>query len=225
MSIEYHKGELAIALDLSNPARAMPPILPKHRRILDVGCGMGQSFLAARLPSDVEAYGVDCDLEAIDAGRRLAPRNIKLVCAGGENLPFEDEYFDLVFSRVALPYMDINEALREISRVLKRGGDLWLALHPASMLFSRAKRSAQAGNLKDIVYCSYVLLNGVLFDRFGIQISFLGSQETFQTLGGIVRAMKRVGLTCVPVRTSTHFIVQGQKPSPDWGCGREFFQA
>jgi len=89
---------------------------------------------------------VDCDIEAIEAGRRLAPPNIGLVSARGEDLPFEDEYFDLVFSRVALPYMDINKALREISRVLKGGGDLWLALHPASMVFSRAKRSAWGGN-------------------------------------------------------------------------------
>lgn len=40
MSVEYHQSELAIALDPSNPAKAMPPILPKHKRILDVGCGV-----------------------------------------------------------------------------------------------------------------------------------------------------------------------------------------
>ncbi len=144
MSAEYHQRELAIALDLSNPVRTMPPIVPtKHKRILDVGCGMGQSLLAAQLPSDVEANGVDCDIGAIEAGRRLAAANIKLVCARGENLPFEDDYFDLVFSRVALPYMDINKALRKISRVLKGGGDLWLTLHTASMVLSSAK--AQRG--------------------------------------------------------------------------------
>ena len=190
MSVEYHQSELAIALDPSNSARAMPPILPRYKRILDVGCGMGQSLLAAQLPSDAEAYGVDYDIEAIETGRRLAPPNIKLVCAGGEKLPFEDRYFDLVFSRVALPYMEINRALREISRVLKDGGDVWFALHPASTVFSRAKRSARGGNLKDVVFCNYVLLNGVLFNCFRIQISFLGRQETFQTPGGIARAMK-----------------------------------
>jgi predicted RNA methylase len=63
----------------------MPPIFPtKHKRILDVGCGMGQTLFAAQLPSDIEAYGVDCDLEAIKAGRRLSPQNIKLEYAGGE---------------------------------------------------------------------------------------------------------------------------------------------
>jgi SAM-dependent methyltransferase len=211
MSVEYHQRELAIALDPSNPAWAMPPILPKYKRILDVGCGMGQSLLASQLPADAEAYGVDCDIEAIEAGRHLAPPNIKLTCAGGEKLPFDDKYFDLVFSRVALPYMEINKALLEISRVLKDGGHVWLALHPASMVFSRARRSALAGDLKDLIFCSYVLWNGALFNCFSMQISFLGRQETFQTLGGIARAMKRAGLTCLPMKTSTHFIVQGQK--------------
>ena len=214
MSVEYHQRELAIALDPLNPQRAMPPIFPtKHKRVLDVGCGMGQTLIAAKLPRDVEAYGVDCDIEAIETGRGLAPPNIKLECADGEKLPFEDEYFDLVFSRVALPYMDINKALREIARVLKGGGDLWLTLHPASMVFSRAKRSAWRGDLKDILYCSYILLNGTLFNAFGIQISVHGRQETFQTSGGIMRAMKRVGLEPLPFRPSTHFIVQGQKQS------------
>lgn len=115
--------------------------------------------------------------------------------------------------------MDINKVLREISRVLKGGGDLWLTLYPASMVLSRAKRSACRGNLKNIVFCSYVLLNGTLFNCLGIQISFLGRKETFQTVGGIMRAMKRAGLTCLFVRPSRHFIVQGQKPSPDTKCG------
>lgn len=211
MSMEYHQSELAIALDPSNPARAMPRILSKYRRILDVGCGMGQSLLASQLPSEVEAYGVDCDMEAIEVGHRLAPPNIKLVCAEGEKLPFEDKCFDLVFSRVALPYMEINKALWEISRVLKPGGNVWLALHPASMVLSEANESARSSNLKGVLLSSYILLNGALFNCFGIQFSFLGHKETFQTLGGIARAMKRVGLTCFPMKTSRHFVVQGQK--------------
>ena len=212
MSLEEHKRELEIALDPSNPLRAMPPIVPaRHKRILDVGCGMGQTLIAAQLPANVEAYGVDCDSEAVEAGRRVVPSNIKLLSASGENLPFEDEYFDLVFSRVALPYMNINKALREFARVLKPGGDLWLTLHPASMVFSRAKHSARAGNLKDLVFCGFVLFNGTLFNYAGTQASFLGRQETFQTVGGIHRATKRAGFACMPVQSPPHFIVQGQK--------------
>ena len=210
---EYHRSELAIALDRSNAARVMPPIVPaRHKRILDVGCGMGQTLIASELPSDTEGYGVDCDHEAIEAGRLLAPANVKLLCAKGEELPFENAYFDLVFSRVALPYMDINKALREICRVLRAGGDFWLTLHRASMVFSRAKRSVWAGEVKSAAGCAYVLLNGVLFNYLGIQLSFLGRKETFQTVGGILRATKRAGLVCPVTCPEAHFVVQGQKP-------------
>ena len=76
----------------------MPTILStRYKRILDAGCGMG-------LPSTVEAFGVDCDREAIEAGRSLAPPNVTLLRAAGEDLPFENEHFDLVFSRVVLPF-------------------------------------------------------------------------------------------------------------------------
>lgn len=211
MSSEYHQSELAVALDPTNAARAMPTFLPEYKRILDVGCGIGQSLIAARFPREIEAFGVDNDLGAIEAGRRLVPPNIKLECAGGESLPFEDKYFDFVFSRVALPYMEIDRALLEISRVLKTGGEVWFALHSASMLFARVKRSVRRGNLKDLVFCSYVLLNGLLFNWFGIQVRFVGRQETFQTLRGIAKAMKRAGLTCLPVESSTHFIVRGRR--------------
>lgn len=211
MSVEYHLKELEIARNPADPARLMPPIGPGHRRILDIGCGMGQMLLAAQLPSNSEAYGVDCDREAIEAGRGLAPPNVKLLCASATHLPFRDQYFDLVFSRIALPYVSINEALREISRVLKTDGDVWLALHPASMVVSRLKESVRAGKVKDAAFCGYVLANGVLFNWLGTQTACFGRMESFQTNGGMARAMRRAGLTCRSMRSPGHFVVQGRR--------------
>jgi ubiquinone/menaquinone biosynthesis C-methylase UbiE len=57
-----------------------------------------------------------------------------MACASGEALPFRDQSFDFLFSRVALPYMNIPVALAEFRRVLKPGAGLWLSLHPLSML-------------------------------------------------------------------------------------------
>lgn len=44
----------------------------------------------------------------------------------------------------------------------------------------------------------YALLNGMLFNYLGIQLSVLGRKETFQTVGGIVRAMKQARSTRHP---------------------------
>jgi ubiquinone/menaquinone biosynthesis C-methylase UbiE len=218
MSLEYHMGEFTTALDPSDPSWSMPPALSEYERILDVGCGMGQTLLAAKLPGEIEAFGVDLDPEAIDAGRLIAPPNIHLSVARGEKLPFPDESFDLVFSRVALPYMEINQALKEISRVLKNGGDFWFTLHPISKVLFRARLAIGNGNLKELLLCSYVLFNGVLFNWFGFQISVRRRNETFQTKGGIARAMKRAGLASIPMKASKHFVVQGQKPIPSSGA-------
>lgn len=200
---DYHHRELEIALDPNNPSRVMPTILKQHKRILDVGCGMGQTLIALKLPSDVEAVGIDPDTAAIEMGKRLVPPNITLLCASGEKLPFPDASFDLVFCRVSLPYMRIDKALREIRRVLRPGGDVWFTLHPASMT---TKKLIIA--LKQVLLALYVLMNGSLFNLIGFQIPGR-RQETFQTPGGIRRALGRAGMYPTRVEIRRHFVVEG----------------
>ena len=205
MSLAYHEAELRIALDPTNPAHNLPPILPHHKRILDVGCGMGQTLLAARLAPDVEAFGVDNDGAAVRAGMNSMPPNINLMEGSGESLPFPDDYFDLVYSRVALPCMQVSKALKEINRVLKPGGDVWLSLMGVNHL-SRKTRL----HLKQIAYDVFVLINGTLFNLFGTQLPGK-RKETFQTKGGIERAMRRVGLTARTTQSAIHLTAEGKK--------------
>lgn len=212
MSYEYHKRELATALNPSDPQHSMPPISRKHKCVLDVGCGMGQTLIAAELDYDILAFGVDVDREAIVSGRAQVelPSNVQLIHAGGEVLPFKDETFDLVFSRISLPYMNIDKALSEIVRVLTPGGEVWFALHDAKAVFRRCLKLARQGKPKKLLACAYVLLNGALFNWFGVQVSLRGMQETFQTYGGIKRAMNRAGLSCERI-PSNNLLVQGKK--------------
>src|SRR5262245_16260126 len=128
--LDYHHDELRVALDASHPAHCLPVVEPHVTRVLDVGCGMVQSVLALRLDPGVEAWGVDIDPVAISAGQQILGSNIHLEVGSGERLPFANESFDFVFSRVALPYMIIPDALAEIRRVLRSGGRFWTVLHP-----------------------------------------------------------------------------------------------
>lgn len=213
MSQDYHKRELATALNPSDPKRSMPPISPeKHKCVLDVGCGMGQTLLAAELDYDIWAFGVDADRQAVMSGPTALqlPSNIHLFHAGGEVLPFEDETFDLVFSRISLPYMNIDKALSEIVRVLKPGGEVWFALHSASAVIVRSWTLVCQGKPRKALACAYVLANGILFNWFGVQVALRGHQETFQTYGGIRRAMIRAGLSCERI-PSKGLLVQGKK--------------
>jgi len=212
MSRQYHLKELEIARDPNDRRRAMPSF-SNHHRILDVGCGAGQTLIAANLSEGVEAYGVDPDPEAIKLGQEICPPFIKLSQASGEKLPFPDAYFDLVFSRVALPYMHIGKGLSEMWRVLQPDGVLWLALHPRKMALREFTSAVRKGLPKLAVFRTYVLVNGFVFNTFGTQFAcpVLRRQETYQTVKGITRALERAFFTPTAIQTQEHFIVEARK--------------
>ena len=211
-TISYHLRELEIAQDPLDRRHLMPPIQPWHKTILDIGCGMGQTLMAAGLADDVAAYGVDVDAEAIEAGRQIAPATVHLQVGEAEQLKFPDEMFDFVFCRGALPYMLIDVMLGEVWRVLRPGGEVWLSLHAWGMLKERAKESLRAKNYKDVAFCGFVGLNGILFHATGLQMNVRGRRETFQTEQGMRRAFRRAGLECTEVRRGEHFVVSGRRP-------------
>src|SRR5262249_23088820 len=142
-SADYHLSELRVALDPSNASHSLPGKLPAGCRVLDVGCGAGQTLIALR--HDRLAFGIDRNLDALRLGRTLSSA-IAFSSASGEALPFRDGSFDIVLSRVALPYMRIGLALGEMRRVLVPGGSVWLALHPLSNPWRAGQRALRQGD-------------------------------------------------------------------------------
>jgi SAM-dependent methyltransferase len=63
--------------------------------------------------------------EAREESARAA-RPFYLAQLRAEELPFKDETFDLIFTKSTFIYFDRPAALREMLRVLKRGGRVWL---------------------------------------------------------------------------------------------------
>src|SRR5687768_18080772 len=101
-SADYHRLELAIATGPNDSRRVMPVIEERHRRILDIGCGAGQTLIGSELRDGVLAVGLDLDHAALALGKQFSP-SIQFVEGRGEALPFDHEAFDLVICRVALP--------------------------------------------------------------------------------------------------------------------------
>jgi SAM-dependent methyltransferase len=95
-------------------------------RVLDLGCGAGHvSFHVAPHVSEVVAY--DLSPEMLEVVARSANErglhNIRTRQGVAEQLPFDNESFDYVFSRFSAHHWnDFDAGLREVTRVLKRGG-------------------------------------------------------------------------------------------------------
>jgi ubiquinone/menaquinone biosynthesis C-methylase UbiE len=95
-----------------------------HGRVLEIGVGTGLSF--AHYPQVEELVGVDPSEPMLRRARHRAAelaRDVTLVEASAEALPFEDEAFDTVVSLAVLCTVDDPaRVLREIRRVLRPGG-------------------------------------------------------------------------------------------------------
>jgi ubiquinone/menaquinone biosynthesis C-methylase UbiE len=97
----------------------------RGRKVLEIGVGLGadhQKFSEA----GAELYGIDLTERAVTHTRnRLACLGLKsrLEVGDAENLAFDDESFDLVYSWGVLHHSpDTPRAISEVWRVLKRGG-------------------------------------------------------------------------------------------------------
>ncbi|HUQ28134.1 MAG TPA: methyltransferase domain-containing protein [Usitatibacter sp.] len=208
----YHVLELQIAADPVDSRRVMPAIRPEHRRIIDVGCGAGQTLIASRLGADVTAVGIDSDPGALSLGRILHPR-LQLIRARGESLPLPSQWFDLAISRVALPYMRTSAALAEMARVLRPGGDLWIVLHPASLVWGELKTSLKRGRWGAALQRAYALANGALLHLTGRELPapYRGKHHSFQTEARIVSTLASLGFENIRVDKRRFFVVTATK--------------
>ena len=99
-------------------------------RILDVGCGTGASLvdLKKMFGRKVEIYGVDVIKLQIDLAKEKIKQNgvhAEVAWYDGEHLPFENNYFDAIYTSDVLGHVTNAPAwLKELNRVLKSGGVL-----------------------------------------------------------------------------------------------------
>ena len=206
-SLAYHEAELRVARDATHPQRLVPDP-PPSGRILDIGCGAGQTIIA--LECGGRSVGIDIDVDALrHAASGAMGERLRVAAAAGERLPFRDGAFDFAFSRVALPYMNIPAALSEMHRVLRPGGTLWLALHPLAIPVEQFRR----GNLRGKLYAAGTIANGIWFHLTGRTLQ-IGSRlcESIQSERGMRQALRRAGFSRIAFqRTSIHFVVTAER--------------
>jgi ubiquinone/menaquinone biosynthesis C-methylase UbiE len=114
-------AETETAIDLAGLNRNIP------LNILDIGCGTGASTLILARVLNAKITAVDFLQDFLDVlesrTRSLGlEEKITSLCASMEELPFEDEQFDVIWSEGAIYNIGFNKGIADWRRYLKPGG-------------------------------------------------------------------------------------------------------
>jgi len=110
-------------------------------QILDFGCGEGNTeYYFKEFFPVAKIFGIDISPKCIEAANQKGIEGINFVNFDGENVPFGDKSFDLVFTSMVfhhIPLAQHRKILDEIWRVLKPGGRFYLFEHNPQNIVTR----------------------------------------------------------------------------------------
>ena len=145
-------------------------------KTLDIGCGTGTlNLMLANSLDKVATYGIDAAPKMIEVAKKKAQREGKKIdfrIGTSTALPYEDNYFDIVFTTLLFHHLNFEEkgkALREISRVLKVDGKYISAefgqfpddfFHGIILRFTRS-----SGSLHGLYPTELIGQNGLLIEK------------------------------------------------------------
>lgn len=109
--------------------------LPERPNVLDVGCGTGAQtlVLASATRGRITAsdfFGQFLEKLADDAEQQGLTEHIRTVQADMNDLPFDDNAFDLLWSEGAVYIMGFDNGLTRLKRLVRPGG--WLVVSEVS---------------------------------------------------------------------------------------------
>lgn len=108
--------------------------LPRDKKILDAGCGVGGWILFLK-EEGYNVEGIDSAARTVRAITEYDP-DLKVKIAGIDAIPYPDEFFGGVVAVGTLEYAEdkIDQALQEVSRVLQPGGVAFLEVPTINVL-------------------------------------------------------------------------------------------
>jgi len=101
-------------------------------KLLNVGCAHGPDFLPFK--DSFELYGVDFSAEMLKFAEKYSQKfgfTVRLALADVRRLPYPDESFDWAISVATYHHLgggEHQEALKELKRVLKPGGEAFITV-------------------------------------------------------------------------------------------------
>jgi ubiquinone/menaquinone biosynthesis C-methylase UbiE len=113
-----------------------------RKKILDLGCAFGDHAKILSKKGFKELVGMDLSVALIEFANHQKIRNAKFMVGDfSKALPFKSNYFDIVYSSLAIHYVkSIKKVFKEINRVLKKDGIFCLSTgHPIFNLINQSK--------------------------------------------------------------------------------------
>jgi len=160
MEVQYDK----ISKEFKNADKIFPdvtrPILyslvKKNKgKLLDLGCGYGEDLIHFQ-KEGFEVYGIDVSEKMVKESKDKC-KLAKVSVSSFEKLPYENNTFDVIFSRYALQHSEkIAPIFEEAYRVLKKGGEfVFLVTHPLRHYFEKKTKDYWKQEI-----CSTLILGG-----------------------------------------------------------------
>lgn len=169
-------------------------------KILDVGCGTGAcSRQLKKTFSKAKVFAVDIAPGMIAKAKKSQGlfNKINYQVADADQLPFDDNQFDVVFSNLTIQWLpDLKKTFKELHRVLKPGGLLLFStLGPDTLMELRQSwRQVDSGvHVNDFIDMHIVgdevfnaCFENTVMDRDVITL-------TYTTMVGLMRDLKAIG--------------------------------
>lgn len=189
--VQRQVGQAMLAVLAAQPAT--------FNAALDIGCGTG-ALTMALAPFAQHITALDLAPGMLNVARRNDGDGViqDFVCGDAENLPFEAEQFDLVFSSFALQWCDdLGKVLQDVYTLLRPGGrfvfsmpventlrELKLSWEKAESRFHHVNDFLAVSALKDLIQASPFQLQ-VLQEK--LDVAF------YETVRELTRELKTLG--------------------------------
>lgn len=113
----FYKREYGISrLDINNSF--LSGLGLENKRVLEVGCNVGNQLRMLQNMGFSNLYGIELQQYAVEKAKSLT-KGINIIQGVGDDIPFKDGYFDMVFTSGVLIHIspdNINRVLDEIYR-------------------------------------------------------------------------------------------------------------
>lgn len=96
--------------------------LDRECKILEVGCNIGLQLVNLQEMGFRNLYGIELQQHAVELAKQRS-KGMNIIQATAYDIPFKDEYFDMVFTNRVLIHINPNEihrAITEIERCSKK---------------------------------------------------------------------------------------------------------